>query len=72
MFIAFNTIKDKYRKWHSKGKSIKLMGIKSFECNFNPKEKTYNPHFHFIVPDYATAMLLKQEWKKILGLRISK
>lgn len=70
MFFAFNKIKDKFRKWHTKGKSIKLAGLKSFECNFNPLNKTYNPHFHFIVPDRATAMLLKQEWKKYWGYEL--
>jgi len=69
--IAFRKIKDKYRKWHTKGKSIKLMGIKSFECNFNPTAKTYNPHFHIIVPNKATACLLKQEWCKYWGCNIA-
>ena len=39
MFTAFTKIKDKFRKWHTKGKSIKLMGVKSLECEFNPIEK---------------------------------
>ncbi len=67
MNIAFRKIKDKYRKWHTKGKSIKLMGVKSLECNFNAPPKTYNPHFHIIVPNRATANLLKQEWCKYWG-----
>ena len=32
------------------------------ECNFNPKTKTYNPHFHLIVPNKEIADLLKKEW----------
>jgi len=38
------------------------MGIKSIESNFNPKKKTYNPHFHLIVPDRKTAEILQSEW----------
>lgn len=71
MFIAFNFIKDKYRKGHSKGKRMKLMGIKSLECNFNPVKQWYNPHFHFIVPDESTANLLIQEWQKYWGYKIT-
>ena len=69
MFFAFNKIKDKYRKWHSKGKSIKFVGLKSFECNYNPVAKTYNPHFHLIVPDEPTAKLIVQEWLKYWGYK---
>jgi plasmid rolling circle replication initiator protein Rep len=37
------------------------MGIKSLECNFNPKTRTYNAHFHFIVPSKEIAeMLIKR------------
>lgn len=70
VMIAFRAIKDKYRKWHLKDKSIKLMGIKSLECNFNPVEGTYNPHFHLIVPDKGTANILVQEWKKYWGYKL--
>lgn len=41
------------------------MGIKSLKCNFNPGAKTYNPHFHIIVPDCATAEFLRSEWLKL-------
>ncbi len=71
MFIAFRKIIDKFRKWHTKGKSIKLAGVKSLECNFNPVKKTYNPHFHIITPDKATANLLMQEWCKYWGYGIT-
>lgn len=70
MMIAFRAIKDKYRKWHVKDKSIKLMGIKSMECNFNPVDATYNPHFHLIVPNKGTANILVQEWKKYWGYEL--
>ncbi|MBC7488394.1 MAG: protein rep [Cytophagaceae bacterium] len=59
---AFQQITAKYRKKHQRGKGIKLMGIKSLECNFNPIRKTYNPHLHLIVPSKEIADILVKEW----------
>lgn len=41
------------------------MGIRSLECCFNPEKRTYNPHFHVLVPDKATAEKLISEWLRI-------
>lgn len=38
------------------------MFVRSLECNFNPYKRTYNPHFHLIVPDIETAEILVKEW----------
>ena len=59
---AFGRIKERCKKRHQRGTGIKLIGVKSLECNFNPKTKTYNPHFHLIVPNKEIADLLKKEW----------
>jgi hypothetical protein len=59
---GFQIIKDKYRKRNLRGKDIKLIGIKSLECNFNAKAKTYNPHLHLIVANKMIADILKKEW----------
>lgn len=59
---AFDKIKARCKKRHQRGTGIKLIGIKSLECNFNPKTKTYNPHFHMIVANKEIADLLKKEW----------
>jgi len=64
MIQAFQIIKRRCNKRHQRGKGIKLIGVKSLECNFNPKKKTYNPHFHIITQDRETAELLKKEWQK--------
>ena len=45
MIRGFRKIKDKHRKRYQRGKGIKLVGVKSLECNFNPKQRTYNPIF---------------------------
>ena len=61
---AFKRIKDKMKKRHQRGKGIKLVGVKSMECNFNPIKKTYNPHLHLIVASKEMAKTLVEEWLK--------
>lgn len=48
---GFKRITAKHRKRYQRGKGNKLIGVRSLECNFNPKRKTYNPHFHIITKD---------------------
>lgn len=61
---AFKLIHNRCKKRHQRSKGIKLIGIKSLECNFNPITKTYNPHFYLIVQCKEIAELLKKEWLK--------
>ncbi|WP_108801541.1 protein rep [Aquimarina sp. Aq107] len=58
-------ITEKHRKRYQRGKGKKLVGVRSLECNFNPKKKTYNPHFHIITKDKYTAEVLLAEWLKL-------
>lgn len=62
---AFRKIYSKCKKQHQRGHGPRLIGIKSLECNFNPTTRTYNPHYHFIVPSWEIAILLKREWMKL-------
>lgn len=62
MMRAFALIKDRCNKRHKRGKGPMLVGVKALECNFNPKRRTYNPHFHIIVPSKEIAELLIKEW----------
>ncbi|MDF1676837.1 MAG: protein rep [Vicingaceae bacterium] len=62
MYKAIGRTLDRLKKRNQRGKGIKVMGVKSFECNFNPIAKTYNPHFHLIVPSKEVAELLIKEW----------
>lgn len=55
MIRGFNRIIAKYRKRNQRGNGIKLMGIRTLECNFNSKKRTYNPHFHIIVANKEMA-----------------
>ncbi|TNE29083.1 MAG: hypothetical protein EP346_07045 [Bacteroidetes bacterium] len=60
---GFKLIRDRLgRRKHA----IKLVGIKSLECNFNPTARTYNPHFHLIVQTKEMAEVLIAEWLKQL------
>jgi hypothetical protein len=59
---AFRIIINRYRKQNQRGKGLKLVGVKSLECNFNPTMKTYNPHLHIIVPNKQIANILISEW----------
>jgi hypothetical protein len=68
---AFKIILTKCNKKHQRGKGPKLIGIKSLECNFNPEKRTYNPHYHIIVPNWEIAILLKREWMKLWTKRFT-
>jgi hypothetical protein len=59
---GFSIIREKQKKRYQRGKGIKLIGVKSLECNFNPVSKTYNPHLHLIVANKEIADLLINEW----------
>ncbi|NDI99431.1 protein rep [Flavobacterium sp. LaA7.5] len=62
---GFQRIKDKHKKNYQRGKGIKLIGVKSLECNFNPAKKTYNPHLHLIVANKEIAEILIKDWLKL-------
>ncbi len=59
---AFKRIERKYCKRSQRGKDTKLVGIKSLECNFNPKISRYNPHLHLIVQNKEMAEVIVKEW----------
>jgi hypothetical protein len=62
---GFSKIRAKHKKRHQRGNGIKLIGVKSLECNFNPKKQTYNPHLHLIVANKEIGELIVKEWLKI-------
>jgi hypothetical protein len=39
---------------------ITLKGIRKFECNYNPLEETFNPHFHLVVGGKPCEILLQK------------
>src|SRR4028119_275528 len=58
MITGFKIISRKYRKRAQRNKGIKLIGIKSLECNHNPTLKKYNPYLHLIVASKEMAETL--------------
>lgn len=65
MIRGFNRIVEKYRKQNLRGNGMKLIGIRTLECNFNSKKRTYNPHFHIIVANKQMAETLINEWLQL-------
>jgi plasmid rolling circle replication initiator protein Rep len=62
---AFRLVKAKNAKRSKRGTGQKLMGLKSLECNFNPKTKTYNPHLRLLVPSREMAEKIIDEWLQL-------
>lgn len=62
MVNEFRLIIDTYKKRERRGTGKRLIGIRSLECNFNPKRRTYNPHYHIIVATEEMAEILLREW----------
>lgn len=62
---GFSIIREKHKKRYQRGNGIKLVGVKSLECNFNPLKKTYNPHLHLIVANKEIGELIIKEWLSI-------
>lgn len=62
MLKTFQKIIGKHRKRHQRGNGLKLIGVKSLECNFNPLKGTYNPHFHIITKEKWMAEVILNEW----------
>lgn len=77
---GFRRINAKHRKRNQRGKGIRLMGIKSLECNYNPVKKTYNPHLHIITANKEIGDIIIADWLKLctnefangLGQKISR
>lgn len=61
---ALRKIIETAKKRHQRGKGPKCMGIMAMESNFNPKEETYNPHFHLIVSSKEAGEFIVTEWLK--------
>ena len=63
----FTKIKNKYVRKASRRTGSQLIGIRTLECNFNPKKRTYNPHLHILVANKQMAEILVEEWPKRWG-----
>jgi hypothetical protein len=68
---VFRLIKAKHYKRSQRGTGKELIGLKTLECNFSAKNKTYNPHLHLLVSSKATAVLLIKEWLAMWGSKFT-
>ena len=72
IMTTFENIYQKLKKRNQRGKGIKIMGIKSLECEFNPVAQTYHPHLHLIVASKEISETIRNEWIKIWKRRNEK
>lgn len=63
MLATLRKINEKHRKQYARGTGIRLVGVRSLECTFNPLNKTYHPHFHLIVQTKQMAEIIRKEWQ---------
>ncbi len=62
IMLTFEKIYQRLKKSHQRGEGIKIMGVKSLECTFNPVTQTYHPHLHLIVASKEISDTLMAEW----------
>lgn len=44
--------------------SMKIKGLRKYECTYNTKENTYHPHFHLIIDGLSTSNKIIDLWLK--------
>ena len=49
-----------YKAAHKAG--LPIVGMKKFECTYNPTYDTYHPHFHFIINGEGATNFVLQKW----------
>lgn len=57
MYNAFRTIQKRLNKH-----KIKLLGIRKFECTYNPDRDDFHPHYHFLISGENEAKILIDKW----------
>jgi hypothetical protein len=63
MKAGFNRIRDTVKKQQQrKQRALPLVALRKLECTQNPDRDDYHPHFHLVVPDYASAVELRAAW----------
>lgn len=53
---------QRIRKNLAKSYGMKLQGIRKLECNYNPKTKTFNPHFHLLIKGKDVSQQVRSLW----------
>ena len=59
MVESFRRITRNIKKNYSQNSVI---GFRAYECNYNSKKDTFNPHFHILIQGKVNAFLIKKLW----------
>ncbi len=63
MKAGFNRIRHTLQMQHRRRqRAAPLVALRKLECTQNPERDDYHPHFHLVVPDYASAVELRAAW----------
>lgn len=58
----FRIIINRLNKRHQRGTGPRIVALRSTECNYNPVNGTYNPHYHIITINREVGRLINIEW----------
>jgi len=64
MYQAFVKVKGQLKKAYQKGTLPQFNGLRKIECTYNPKSRTFHPHYHLIVEGREMAQELVKRWLK--------
>lgn len=62
MHSTLKTILEMFKKQHQRNKYLKIIGVRKFECTYNPTRDDFHPHFHIIVDSLGAASCIQSEW----------
>jgi hypothetical protein len=62
MHSTLKTIIEMFKKQFQRNGYIKIIGVRKFECTYNPTRNDFHPHFHIIVDSLGAASCIQSEW----------
>ena len=63
MTAAFDAIRRRFTMQHRrKQRAAPLVALRKLECTHNPDRDDYHPHFHLVLPDFISAVELREAW----------
>lgn len=63
MKSGFDVIRRRFTMQHRrKHRAAPLVALRKLECTHNPDRDDYHPHYHLVVPCFASAVELREAW----------
>jgi hypothetical protein len=59
---TLKTILEMFKKQYQRNGYLKIIGVRKFECTYNPIRNDFHPHFHIIVDSLGAASCIQAEW----------